>query len=46
VVTAPVGTLEEKVDQFTIAFDDAEGGADMCLRWITTEVCVALRVVE
>ena len=46
VVTAPVGTLEEKVDRFTIALDDAEGGADLCLRWITTEVCVPLRAVE
>ena len=46
VVTVPVRTLEEKVDQFTIAFADAEGGADMCLRWITTEVCVPLSAVE
>jgi hypothetical protein len=46
VVTAPVGTLEEKVEQFTIAFEPAGGGADMCLRWITTEVCVPVRVVE
>ncbi len=45
VVSAPAGKLEEKVEQFTIAFDEAEGGADMCLRWITTEVCVPLRVV-
>jgi hypothetical protein len=40
VVTAEPGTLEEEVDQFTIAFADSEGGADMCLRWILTEVCV------
>lgn len=46
VVTAPVGTLEEKVNQFTITFDNAEGGANMCLRWGTTQVCVPLRVVE
>ncbi len=44
VVTVPVGALEEEVDQFTIVFEDAEGGADMCLRWITTEVCVPLRL--
>jgi hypothetical protein len=44
VVTATVGTLEEEVDQFTIAFDEADGGADMCLRWITTEVCVPIRL--
>ncbi len=43
-VTVPVGTLEEEVDQFTIVFEDAEGGADMCLRWITTEVCVPFRL--
>ena len=35
--------LEEEVDQFTIAFEEAEGGTDMCLRWITTEVCVPIR---
>ena len=46
VLTAPVAALEEKVDQFTIALEAAGGGADMCLRWITTEVCVPLRVVE
>ena len=46
VVTTPVGTLEEKVEQLTINFRDAGGGADMCLRWITTEVCVELREVE
>lgn len=44
VLSASVGTLDEKVDQFTIGFEPAEGGADMCLRWITTEVCVPLRV--
>ncbi len=38
------GSLEEEVDQFTIAFEPAEGGADMCLRWITTEVCVPFRL--
>ncbi len=42
--TAPVGTLAEEVDQFTIEFEAAEGGADMCLRWITTEVCVPFRL--
>ncbi len=46
VVTAPVAVLEQKVDPFTIAFVDAGGGADLCLRWITTEVCVPLRTVE
>jgi len=42
-VTVAPTALEEEVDQFTIAFVNAEGGADMCLRWILTEVCVPLR---
>jgi hypothetical protein len=41
-VAAPVGSLEEEVDQFTIALDSVEAGAEMCLRWITTEVCVPI----
>ena len=45
-VEAAVGTLDEEVDQFTIAFDEADGGADMCLNWITTSVCVPLRTAE
>ena len=44
VVTAAAGALEEEVDQFTIVFTEAEGGADMCLRWIGTEVCVPFRL--
>ncbi|RZV41630.1 MAG: DUF2911 domain-containing protein [Acidimicrobiales bacterium] len=43
VATAAVGTLEEEVEQFTIAWKAADGGADMCLQWITTEVCVPFR---
>ena len=46
VANATPATLEEKVEQFTIAFAEAEGGADMCLRWITTEVCVPLRAAK
>ncbi len=46
VTTAVVGTLEEEVDQFTITLEEAEGGTDMCLRWISTEVCVPLRLPE
>ena len=42
VVTATPGVLDEEVDQLTFAFDEAEDGADMCLRWITTEVCVPI----
>ena len=44
VATAAAGMLEEEVDQFTIAWKAAEGGADMCLQWITTEVCVPVRI--
>ncbi len=44
VYTAKPGELDEEVDQFTIAFESVEGGADMCLRWITTEVCVPFRL--
>lgn len=42
--TAQAGEIEEEVDQFTIVFEAAEGGADMCLQWITVEVCVPFRV--
>jgi hypothetical protein len=34
--------LAEEVDQFTIALSPTDPGADMCLRWITTEVCVPI----
>jgi hypothetical protein len=44
VYTATPATIEEEVDQLTFAFDEAEGGTDMCLRWITTEVCVPIRL--
>lgn len=40
-LTAPVTALPEddKVDQFTISFEDAEGGGkDLVFRWILTEV--------
>jgi len=40
VVTVPSGSTEEEVDQFTISFDPTDGGADMVLRWINTEVRV------
>lgn len=40
VFSAAARALEEEVDQFTIAFEPRNGGADMCLRWITTEACV------
>jgi hypothetical protein len=44
VATAAAGTLEEEVDQFTIAWKGTDGGADLCLQWITTEVCVPFSV--
>ncbi len=46
VYTVQAGTLEEEVDQLTFVFEEADGGADMCLRWITTEVCVPLRLAD
>jgi hypothetical protein len=44
--TAPAGTLEEEVDQFTIAFEPMSGGAEMCLRWINTEIRVPVKVAH
>jgi len=44
VVSAKSTTLEEEVDQLTFVWKEAEGGADMCLQWITTEVCVPFRL--
>ena len=44
VVTAEPKSLEEEVDQLTFAWKEAEGGADMCLMWITTKVCVPVRL--
>lgn len=40
VLEAEAGSLEEEVDQFTIALEPTDQGAKMCLRWITTEVCL------
>lgn len=33
---------EEKVDQFTISFEETEAGVDMVLRWIRTEVRIPM----
>lgn len=42
-VDVPTATLDEPVDQFTVSFEEtAGGGADMMLRWETTEVRVPL----
>lgn len=43
VVTAEPTQLEEEVDQFTISFERSEAGADLVMRWITTEVRVPIR---
>jgi hypothetical protein len=42
VFTVPASTVEETVDQFTIAFDDAEGGMHLVLRWEKTEVRIPI----
>ena len=44
VVTVPAGATAEEVDQFTISFEEVEGGADMVLAWIGTEVRVPIAV--
>ena len=46
VIEAQVGALEEEVDQFTIALEaNADrSGADLCLRWIQTEVCTPVAI--
>ncbi len=42
VVEASVGTLEEEVDQFTIALEESDNGAHLVLTWVTTEVRVPI----
>lgn len=42
VYESKAGSLPEEVDQLTFAFEDSDAGADLCLRWITTEVCVPI----
>ena len=36
------GMLDESVDQFTISFEDADGGAHLVLRWEKTEVRIPI----
>lgn len=43
---APVATLEDEVDQFTFAFESGDAGTDLCMRWITTEICVPIAAAE
>jgi len=40
VLEVNVGILEEEVDQFTIEFTATDDGADMCLNWVTTQLCI------
>jgi len=40
VLEANVRILEEEVDQFTIEFTATDDGADMCLNWVTTQLCI------
>jgi hypothetical protein len=44
VLTVPVGSIseEEEVDQFTIALEATDSGADLVFSWITTEVRVPI----
>lgn len=42
VYEAPSGTLAEEVDQLTFIFDESGSGANLCLHWITTEVCMPI----
>jgi len=46
VVDARVGALAEEVDQFTVAFEKTDAGADLVLRWIKTEVRVPVRLAS
>ena len=46
VTTIATNTLEEEVDQFTIAFEPSDQGTEMCLRWITTEVRVPISLTS
>jgi hypothetical protein len=43
VVAAAPKQLNEEVDQFTISFERTGDGADMVLKWITTEVRVPFK---
>jgi hypothetical protein len=42
-VTVKPGTLEEEADQFTIVFEEADGGVHLVLRWQKTEVRVPIQ---
>lgn len=42
VVEAPSSELEDTVEQLTLVFEPTDGGADLVLRWETTEVRIPL----
>lgn len=44
--TATVGSVDEEVDQFTIAFEATDGGADLVMTWSTTQIRVPIEVGE
>jgi hypothetical protein len=44
VATAAVSALSAEVDQFTVEFEKKEGGADLILRWIDTEVRLPVKL--
>lgn len=46
VYTAVPTKLDTEVDPFTIAFERVDGGADMILKWITTEVRVPIKLAK
>lgn len=42
-ITVPVHTLDEAVDQFTIAFEPADEGTSLVMRWETTEIRIPMQ---
>lgn len=45
VAEVPTNTLSEPVEQFTIDFEEAEGGMHLVFRWETTEVRVPISAI-
>lgn len=41
-ITVPSSQMEEQVEQFTIAFEETDAGADLVLRWELTEVRIPI----
>ncbi len=42
--TATPETLDEAVEQFTISFEERQGGCDLLLDWITTRIRIPIQV--